>query len=216
MEHMKTIKKQIKGVLFVLLAAFIISGAMPVQAASKKIDIRISQATESVTFSNKKLIVHTKGRVQLIVNMGGENIAKKATYKSNKPNIVSVDKNGRLKAKKNGNATITVKYNGVVKKLKITAGKHKWKAVKRTKKIRDCMTTCNYCGATFQTYSLKKVNGLWSHVRNDREHYEEHIRKGEPAGVTDKLYYKKVTYIHHYECTCGDRKAGDPEPQDVI
>jgi uncharacterized protein YjdB len=44
----------------------------------------------------------------------------KVSFKSNKPSVVSVDKAGRLTAKKKGNATVTVKAGGETVKKKIT------------------------------------------------------------------------------------------------
>lgn len=44
----------------------------------------------------------------------------KVSFKSNKASVVSIDKAGRLTAKKKGNVTITVKAGGKTVKKKIT------------------------------------------------------------------------------------------------
>lgn len=55
------------------------------------------------------------------------------TYKSSNKNVIAVDKNGKLTAKKTGTATITIKFKG-------TTGKCKLKVVNSLASARDNMT----------------------------------------------------------------------------
>lgn len=56
------------------------------------------------------------------------NVTSKARYKTSDKRVISVSKTGKLTAKKNGTATLTVKYKGISKKIKVTvANRHTWK-----------------------------------------------------------------------------------------
>lgn len=74
-----------------------------------------------LTFKKKKLTLQKGKKYQLRVKLSKKNKSgKRITYKSNKPKIVSVNKNGKVKAKKVGKAVITAKLGKAKAKCRIT------------------------------------------------------------------------------------------------
>lgn len=59
---------------------------------------------------------------------GIANVTSKARYKTSNKRVISVSKTGKLKAKMNGTAALTVEYKGISKKIKVNvASRHTWK-----------------------------------------------------------------------------------------
>lgn len=109
---MKKIKRQILTLMMALMVMFTM---MPntVEAAAKK--------SVTVSVSTKKLA--PKKSAQLKVKYGKKNVTKKAKYKTSNKKVLTVNKKGKITAKKVGKATITVKYGKKTKKVKFTVVK---------------------------------------------------------------------------------------------
>ena len=71
---------------------------------------------EKPKLSSTKLSVYTKTSKQLKL----KGTSRKVTWSSSAPSVVSVNKKGKITAKRTGKATITAKVNGVKYKCKIT------------------------------------------------------------------------------------------------
>jgi len=81
-----------------LLAVCCLIGMMPVQA----------EAAGNLTLNYKNATMQEGGRLRLrTATSGGIKSSKKVRWKSSDKKIVSVDKNGNIRAKKNGTATVT-------------------------------------------------------------------------------------------------------------
>jgi Bacterial Ig-like domain (group 2). len=106
---MKKIKRQILTLMMALMVMFTM---MPntVEAAAKK--------NVTVSVSTKKLA--PKKSAQLKVKYGKKNVTKKAKYKTSNKKVLTVNKKGKITAKKVGKATITVRYGKKTKKVKFT------------------------------------------------------------------------------------------------
>lgn len=115
---MKKIKRQILTLMMALMVMFTM---MPntVEAAAKK--------NVTVSVSTKKLA--PKKSAQLKVKYGKKNVTKKAKYKTSNKKVLTVNKKGKITAKKVGKATVIVKYGKKTKKVKFTVVKP---AVKKT------------------------------------------------------------------------------------
>lgn len=79
--------------------------------------IRNVNAASSKVKLNKTSATMTKGKTLQLKLTGAK---KKPTWKSSKPSVASVSKNGKVKAKKTGKATITATLNKKKYKCKIT------------------------------------------------------------------------------------------------
>lgn len=120
-------KGWLKSVAFVLAFTLVLSSfaaPMPAQAAAKKVTVEIKSPKKGVKLSGSKLNAHVKKTVQLTVKYGSKDVSAKASYKSSNPAVISVGKGGKLAARKDGRAVVTVAYKGTSKKLNITVGKH--------------------------------------------------------------------------------------------
>jgi len=99
------------------------------------------------------------------------------TFKSSNPSVASVNKNGKITAKKKGTATITATYKKSKVSCKVTVSKaetgcasgHAWDAGVITKEPTDTESgvktyTCTRCGETKAEnghYEKKKVKDAW-------------------------------------------------------
>lgn len=72
----------------------------------------------SITLNKTKVSINKGNTLQLKATVKGA--SKTVTWKSSKPSIASVDKNGKVTAKKAGSTTITATANGVIAKCTIT------------------------------------------------------------------------------------------------
>lgn len=238
MERNTTKKHWLKGLAMAVALVMAVSASTPtpVQAAAKKMTLKVASPKKGVKLSGTKLNVYTKTPVQMNVKAPvtktekkivrwrldfgqykwvpvyekvkktvNADVTAKATYKTSNRKVVSVSKKGKITARKNGTATLTVKYKGTVKKLKVTVSlnhKHNWKAHKKTKTVTYTRWRC-HCGADLSTMSDEER----------REHSRNHILNGEMTNHWGEDYKEKVTYIDYYYCECGAKKAGEPEPK---
>ena len=219
---MKRMKRQ---VLTLMMAVMVMFTMMPntAEAAVKK--------SVTVSVSTKKLNV--KRSAQLKVKYGKKNVTKKAKYKTSNKKVLTVNKKGKVTAKKTGKAIVTVKYKGKTKKVKFTVGKaahqHKW--VKKTKtqkkwvpkmveedvyKTVSIYRTVCCCGDIF-IYDDSDLEAL----RAFRiEHAKKHLEMGlnstssslEVIGekkvkvgtkTVDRGHYEDVPCGTYYQCACG-------------
>lgn len=106
--------KQLKRGLAFLLVLVMIMGSMgtgvmaaPAAKAGKKATVK----TVVITKPDTKTLVMKKGQsftLKTRVTTSGKNVSKAVSYKSSNKKVVTVTKKGKLKALKNGKATITV------------------------------------------------------------------------------------------------------------
>ncbi len=80
------------------------------------------ELTVQMTETDKLKVNASKGdRIVLIIKNGEEQIpASEVTFKTSKKKVAKVTKSGLLKAVKKGTATISVYYNGLSRKIKVT------------------------------------------------------------------------------------------------
>ena len=217
-----------RQVLTLMMAVMVLFTMMPntAEAAAKK--------SVTVSVSTKKLNV--KRSAQLKVKYGKKNVTKKAKYKTSNKKVLTVNKKGKVTAKKTGKATVTVKYKGKTKKVKFTVGKaahqHKW--VKKTKTEKkwvpkmveeDVYKTVSIyrkvccCGdiIIYDDSDPEAVSALL------REHGKKHLEMGlnstssslEVIGekqvkigtkTVDRGHYEDVPCGTYYQCACGATK----------
>lgn len=212
--HTKNRSNWIKGITFFLIAAIVMSVAVPVPAmAADKMSVKVVAPEKNAKATAKKLTIHTKSPVQLKVTYNGRDVTKNAAYKVN--NKVIRVKGGKVTVKKNGKAQLTVKYKGMSKELDVTVSGHSWKAHKVTKTVKKYVNMC-WCGKytmTEKKYCAKcqaadpycKENNLcW--CKTDK-HMDKHIRKGEPSNFWGEYIKEKVTHTDYYKCACGAKKS---------
>ena len=138
---------------------------------SKKVKITVAQIS-----LNKTSLKLTAGKT---VTLTAKYNKKKVnpTFKSSNPNVASVNKNGKITAKKKGTATITATYKKSKASCKVTVSKaetgcasgHAWDAGVITKEPTDTESgvktyTCTRCGETKTEnghYEKKKVKDAW-------------------------------------------------------
>ena len=202
---MKKMKKNwLRGMAMALTLAITLAGtapSMPAQAAAKNITIKVNSPKKGAKLAKTKLTVHGKTAVQLKVNQGAKNVTAKAKYKSSNGKVVSVNRKGRITVKKNGTATLTVKYGGKAKKLKVSVAKHSWKAHTKVKKVWALRYRCA-CGAICS-----------GDPEEEEEHDIMHIKTGTPGNTHSEYYTLNVKYTDYYTCSCGTKKKGQPEPE---
>lgn len=214
----------LKGLVAILTLTMAVSMAapMPAQAASKSLTVKVTAPKKGVKLYGTKLKLHTKKAVQLKVTYKGKTVTTKVKYKSTNPAVVSVTKKGRMAVKKNGNATLTIRYKGITKNLRVVVSGHDWKTHKKTKMVWKLVYHCNcgailpppekkYCAKCAQYPRLAK-QGLC--VCKREAHLTNHILNNEPDNYWSGYELVKVKYIDFYHCDCGARKAGEPEPKD--
>lgn len=96
-----------KWIAMLLVISLTVAAAIPVEAASLKLS---KTKLTMVAGQTKKLTVNTK---------------KKIKWKSSSPSVVSVNKNGKVTAKKKGRAVVTAAVSGKKMRCKITVKKNK-------------------------------------------------------------------------------------------
>lgn len=203
MKRNTTKKHWLKGLAMAVALVMAVSASVPTPVhAAGKMTLKVESPKKGVKLSGSKLKLHVKKSTQLQVRYNGKAVTTKAKYKSSNPKVVSVNRKGRLAVKKNGTATLTVKYKGMSKKLKVTVGGHNWKAHKKTKTVTCSVWRCQ-CGVDLCTMSEEEI----------REHRINHILNGEMTNCWPEDYEEKVTYTDYYYCECGAKKAGEPEPR---
>ncbi len=222
---MKRMKRQ---VLTLMMAVMVLFTMIPntAEAAAKK--------SVTVSVSTKKLNV--KRSAQLKVKYGKKNVTKKAKYKTSNKKVLTVNKKGKVTAKKTGKATVTVKYKGKTKKVKFTVGKaahtHKWvKKTKTEKKWVPKMVEED----VYKTVSIYRTVCCCGDIIIDddsdpearkafwREHGKKHLEMGlnstssslEVIGekqvkigtkTVDRGHYEDVPCGTYYQCACGATK----------
>lgn len=107
--------------VMVLTLVFFLAYAPSVEAAAKKANVK------SVTVTNlpSKNLTLKKGKSMTlkvkVVSTNKQKVSQKVTYKSSRPKIVAVSGKGKVTAKKNGTATITITSKANAKKnVKLT------------------------------------------------------------------------------------------------
>jgi len=84
------------------------------------VNIIVKKTPKSVKFKKKKIIIKKKKSTKLKYSLSKGAASYSKVWKSSKPSVASVDKRGKVKAKKKGKTYITIKlYNGKKAKVKI-------------------------------------------------------------------------------------------------
>ena len=138
---------------------------------SKKVKITVAEIR-----LNKTSLKLTAGKTATLTAKYNKKKVK-PTFKSSNPNVTSVNKNGKITAKKKGTATITATYKKSKVSCKVTVSKaetgcasgHAWDAGVITKEPTDTESgvktyTCTRCGETKAEnghYEKKKVKDAW-------------------------------------------------------
>lgn len=152
-----------------------------------------------IDLNGKKMFVGEKKQFNVYNN------PSKITWKSSNKKVVSVDKEGKITAKKKGKATITAKVNGKSYKYKITV-------VKRTEKNVLNIAWSNYVTKDMTDYEkiVAANKFLAQNVKYDYENYEKgldkipaisHSAKGaleKGVAVCDGYAYAYQKIIDHY------------------
>ncbi len=138
---------------------------------SKKLKITVAEIK-----LNKTSLKLTAGKTYTLTAKYNKKKVK-PTFKSSNPNVASVNKNGKITAKKKGTATITATYKRSKVSCKVTVTKpenkcasgHAWDNGVITKEPTDTESgvktyTCTRCGETKTEnghYEKKKVKDAW-------------------------------------------------------
>lgn len=91
-------------------------GNATVTAKTSKVTWTYKIKVEKPKLSNTRLSFYTKTSKQLKL----KGTSRKVTWSSSAPSVVSVNKKGKITARRTGKATITAKVNGVKYKCKVT------------------------------------------------------------------------------------------------
>ena len=193
------------------------------QAAAKDITVKATTKMNGIKLAKANLTVHKKTAVQLKVSQGPKDVTAKAKYKSSNAKVISVNRKGKATFKKNGTATLTVKYGGKSKKLKVSVAKHSWKA--NATKVRTVMAMryrCNcgeilpekehkYCAKCKKVKKTKYDKG-WCDCKQ-KEHIYGHKNKGEDYTYRTEYYPLNVKYAPSATCKgCGGKRVWQSIP----
>lgn len=187
-----------KRVCFTLVTMCMLLMMLPVTAFAKGEDtLTVSTGGMNLnTQSYRYEILPKQKKVQLKVKYNGKNITKKARYTTSNKKVASVSKKGVLTKKGSGNCTITIKYNGKVKKLKVQT-KHSWsKPVETDRGIPNGRQNwvCNLCEHLVIGGSDESI----------KIHYDDEHPGQTPNGYYEPSYTKTTFYVQY--CDCGAEK----------
>lgn len=196
-----TMKKTLKRGFALMLVAIVLATSLTPVTASAATKKSLTVTMKNVKITKNKTGIEPKRTSQLTVKYGGRNLTSKATYRSSNKKVLSVTKNGKLTAKKNGSATLTVAYKGMTQKLNVKVHNHSWKKHYATKTVKETVIACN-CGAIFYTATEEGKKEYYYHAGN-------HLLAGENDTWHSDTVEKKVKYIDYYYCTCGARKEAE-------
>ena len=210
-------KKQIRTLLSVFLVLALIITLVPTNVkAANKVKLNKSKVT---LYVGKTTTLKVKGT------------SKKVTWSSSNKKVATVNKKGKVTAKKKGTATITAKASGKKYKCKVTV-KNKAHTHKYTKKVvkPTCtekgytLYTCS-CGASYKDKYKNKTKhtwGKWKTTKKATENKEgEQTRTCSGCKKTETKKIDKLPHTHNYEenvieptcteqgytlykCKCGD------------
>lgn len=166
--------------------------------------IDVKQPATSLVIKEDKILNVTKGyKSKYTTEMGPEDTTDKITWQSDYPNIVSVDSNGNIKAKKVGIAKITATTTSGIKvthyvrvKLKTPSGV---KLTKRSKKIskkkKSYTVTVKWTKNTSATkyYVYRRALGKSSYTKVATTTVSKYI---DTKVKKNKKYYYKIKAIH--------------------
>lgn len=110
---MKNTIKKITAVITML--AIVLTMAVPAQVEAKA-KPKLNKKSVTLTITDKK----TAPAATLKIGNVSKKEMKKAVWKSSNKKVATVNKNGKITAKKNGKTTVTVKVNGRTLSCKVT------------------------------------------------------------------------------------------------
>lgn len=130
-------------------------GNAAVTAKTSKVTWTYKIKVEKPKLSNTRLSVYTKTSKQLKL----KGTSRKVTWSSSAPSVVSVNKKGKITARRTGKATITAKVNGVKYKCKVTV------------KARSKKSSGQFSGKSSGQASSSGVNGyVWIPATGSKYH----------------------------------------------
>ena len=130
-------------------------GNATVTAKTSKVTWTYKIKVEKPKLSNTRLSVYTKTSKQLKL----KGTSRKVTWSSSAPSVVSVNKKGKITARRTGKATITAKVNGVKYKCKVTV------------KARSKKSSGQFSGKSSGQASSSGVNGyVWIPATGSKYH----------------------------------------------
>ena len=160
----------------------------------------VSVSAKGASISNNKMTLKVSDGAQLTVKYGGKSVsAAKATYSSSNKKVATVSKKGYVTAKKEGKATITVKYSGKSKKITVTVTKKTTSSSKPS-----TSTTATTSKPTTQTCSHNWV--------------AQYKTVSVPAVTKQVQVEVPGTYLYtEYKCSCGRifKSAAEWETHDM-
>lgn len=113
-------KLHFKKIITLCMAMLLVIGMMPTTAfAASKSSVSVSAKGASIKNNSLSLTATGTSQLTVIVKKGKHNVTKKATYKVSNSKVASVNKSGKITAKRKGSCTITIRYKKVTKKLKL-------------------------------------------------------------------------------------------------
>lgn len=115
--------KRTKKLLAILLSALCIISINPVVAIPMCDNIIVANAATKIAINKTKITLKKSQAYQLKIT----GTKKSAKWKSSNSDVVSVDKKGKIYAKKKGTATITATVNGKKLKCNVTVKNAKGK-----------------------------------------------------------------------------------------
>ena len=185
---------------------------------TKKITLTVNNPKVTVKANNKsvsKLSMKVGAKSNLTMTVGYKNSGKKKysykkiaaknlTFSSSNKKVATVNKSGRITAKKAGKTTITVKYKTISKKITLTVSK------KKTTSTKKPSTTTTKKPSTTTTTNKKPTTCSHKWVA-------QYKTVNVPA-VTEKVAKTTVVkgeYLYtEYRCACGKVFKSRPEYED--
>lgn len=108
--------KRTRRLLAILLSALCLINIKPIATIPICDNVIVANAATKIAINKTKITLKKKQAYQLKIT----GTKKKAKWKSSNSEVVSVDKNGKIYAKKKGNATITATVGDKKLKCKVT------------------------------------------------------------------------------------------------
>lgn len=223
---MKNTFKRITTIIMAIAITVTLVNPMTTEAASKTKKPYLNKKSVILTITDK----NKAPSVQLKIKNVSDKVAKKATWKSSNTKIATVNKSGKVIAKKKGNATITVKVNSTKLTCKVTIVDnrkpkkctHKWAehwAVFEDEGSckRGTFVGCCHCGAFTSEEDYNLHWWMMFSYPNCTEMEKNAGIHGKKAKCTvsshadkNKTYWKITTeYIDYYYCTkCKEKVTG--------
>ena len=162
--------KKMRNIVMLLMAVMVLATLTPntAEAAKKKPKKTLTVETYGWKhyYGNKASVSDTQ-MGSFVVRYNGKRVTEKAKYKSSNKKVITVKKDGFMYLKKLGKSTITIKYKGMTKKIKITVTKPKFR-------VGKCGETADY---TKTPVVLKELRGYGEYTPESQSVSTDDIRR---------------------------------------